>query len=139
MRILPRSRRRSRAPEPDAHIEGEAAHSWWSERDSIERKPNPKKRGKAASSAPQATSAPSGFEQYNTAESLFGRPALTPADAIAQAFAVLGVAPTANRDEIALAYRTKAKGLHPDIKGGDEAKMMELNQAYAILRTRRLV
>ena len=52
----------------------------------------------------------------------------------AVAFALLGVPVSADWKEITLAYRAKAKEFHPDQTGGDDAKMMEINQAYATLR-----
>lgn len=43
-------------------------------------------------------------------------------------FERLGVKPTASRIEIDIAYRERAKRLHPD-KGGDKKAMQELNKA----------
>ena len=43
-------------------------------------------------------------------------------------FERLGVAMTANKNEIETAYRERAKTLHPD-KGGDKAAMQALNKA----------
>ncbi len=44
-------------------------------------------------------------------------------------FAVLGVATTATLDEVRAARRRLAKELHPD-RGGDAARMQEVNQAF---------
>lgn len=41
---------------------------------------------------------------------------------------ILGVSPEASREEVAKAYRAKAKKAHPD-HGGNTAKMAELNRA----------
>ena len=43
-------------------------------------------------------------------------------------FERLGAKPTANRQDIDIAYRQRAKRLHPD-KGGDTEAMQELNKA----------
>lgn len=48
-------------------------------------------------------------------------------------YETLGVARTASRDEIKRAYRKGAKKAHPDRAGGSNAKMSELNRAYALL------
>jgi len=46
---------------------------------------------------------------------------------------ILGVARGASADDIKKAFRKKAHQLHPDKKGGDEAKFKELNEAYQAL------
>lgn len=48
---------------------------------------------------------------------------------------VLMVSPHADREVITVVYRHLAKRFHPDTQAsaGDEARMMELNEAYAIL------
>lgn len=46
---------------------------------------------------------------------------------------VLGVEKSASKDEIKKAFRKKAHELHPDKKGGDEAKFKEINEAYQVL------
>ena len=48
---------------------------------------------------------------------------------MADPFAVLGVAPTASLAEVRAARRRLAKELHPD-RGGDEARMREVNRAF---------
>ena len=51
-------------------------------------------------------------------------------------YEVLGVAKTANDDEIKKAYRSLAKKYHPDMNPGDkeaEMKFKEVNEAYAVL------
>src|ERR671918_1560363 len=51
-------------------------------------------------------------------------------------YSVLGVAKTANADEIAKAYRKLAKKLHPDLNPGDksaEEKFKKITAAYDIL------
>ena len=51
-------------------------------------------------------------------------------------YEVLGVANTANDDEIKKAYRSLAKKYHPDMNPGDkeaEVKFKEVNEAYAVL------
>jgi hypothetical protein len=50
------------------------------------------------------------------------------------ALAVLGVTIPTTREAIDKAYRSKAKGLHPDINPGGAAGMSELNSAYAIAK-----
>ena len=45
------------------------------------------------------------------------------------AYALLDVQPGASQTQIKRAYRQKARALHPD-KGGDEAAMKRLNEAY---------
>lgn len=49
-------------------------------------------------------------------------------------YTVLGVAPTADPDVIRAAYRVLAQRHHPDRNAsGDDATMVRLNQAYAVL------
>lgn len=51
-------------------------------------------------------------------------------------YEVLGISHTASEEEIKSAYRKLAKKYHPDLNGGSptaEAKMKEVNEAYAIL------
>jgi curved DNA-binding protein len=47
-------------------------------------------------------------------------------------YSVLGIAKSANQDDIKRAYRKLAMQHHPD-KGGDEAKFKEINEAYSVL------
>lgn len=63
-------------------------------------------------------------------EMFAGFMALPPPSAVRPWHAVLGVAPTAGRDEIEAAYRRLARERHPDA-GGSDAMMSELNVARA--------
>ena len=47
-------------------------------------------------------------------------------------YSILGVAKSANQDDIKRAYRKLAMQHHPD-KGGDEAKFKQINEAYSVL------
>ncbi len=47
-------------------------------------------------------------------------------------YEVLGIAKTANQDEIKKAFHKLAHKYHPD-KGGDEKKFKEINEAYQVL------
>ena len=135
VRALRRLRNRpAPAPASDAHVEGESAHAWWAERVSVKNKPNPKKRGPTANPPKPPESKQSGFQQYNTNESLYERNQPRAGNATAAAFKLLDVPLTADWKEITLAYRAKAKEFHPDRLGGDDTKMIEINQAYATLR-----
>lgn len=51
---------------------------------------------------------------------------------MAELYAVLGVGPDATQDEIKRAYRRKARELHPDT-GGDEEAFKQVTRAYQIL------
>jgi hypothetical protein len=46
----------------------------------------------------------------------------------------LGVSPSADVLELRTAYRARCKALHPDVHGGDPARMAQLNRAWEILR-----
>src|SRR5438477_389699 len=51
-------------------------------------------------------------------------------------YQILGVAKTANPDEIKKAFRKLARKYHPDVNPGDktaEAKFKEINEAYEVL------
>ncbi len=48
-------------------------------------------------------------------------------------FQILGVEPTASKDEVDKAYRSKAKEAHPD-KGGSDEQMILVNAAYEAIR-----
>lgn len=50
------------------------------------------------------------------------------------AYAVLGIDPAADSDEIEQAYRRLIKQHHPDRTGGDAARAAEINRAYRELR-----
>lgn len=54
-------------------------------------------------------------------------------DAVAAAFAVLGVAPTASPAALRTAYRRRVKAVHPD-QGGDPAAFRRVRDAYATAR-----
>jgi curved DNA-binding protein CbpA len=49
-------------------------------------------------------------------------------------FALLGVDDGVSEQELAAAFRQQAQRWHPDHEGGDEARMRELNDAYALAR-----
>lgn len=46
---------------------------------------------------------------------------------------VLGVAPTASRDEVRAAFRRLAAKYHPDRASGDAAKFMEISHAQTAM------
>lgn len=46
---------------------------------------------------------------------------------------ILGVKKTATQDEIKKAYRELCKKYHPDRTGGDDSKIKEINEAYAVI------
>lgn len=48
-------------------------------------------------------------------------------------YTVLGVKPTATKDEVTRAFRTKVFHAHPD-RGGTNAEMVKLNAAYEAIR-----
>lgn len=76
-----------------------------------------------------------GWREYfeETARSTSG--AATPADAEAEAYAVLGLQPGATADEIKAAHRELMKGLHPD-HGGSSYLAAKINEARdRLLRT----
>lgn len=53
-------------------------------------------------------------------------------------YRTLGVPPSANHEAIVLAYRTRAKILHPDVPGtGDASQFLELQAAYEVLGSRK--
>jgi DnaJ domain len=56
-------------------------------------------------------------------------------------YAVLGVAPTASAEEVARAYRAKAKEWHPDVRGTEDAlrRMAVINAAYEQIRNGKAV
>ncbi|MGH7237302.1 MAG: DnaJ domain-containing protein, partial [Candidatus Saccharimonadales bacterium] len=49
-------------------------------------------------------------------------------------YETLGVGKNASADEVKKAFRRKAIELHPDKRGGDEAKFKEVNEAYDVLK-----
>lgn len=49
------------------------------------------------------------------------------------AFGVLGISPGAGAQEVTRQFRLLAKQHHPD-RGGDEERMQEINEAYAVIR-----
>ena len=50
-------------------------------------------------------------------------------------YQILGVTPTASRNEIKAAYRDLVKRHHPDT-GGDESKILAINAAWEILKNK---
>lgn len=48
-------------------------------------------------------------------------------------YEILGVPKNASKDDIKKAFRKLAHKYHPDIKGGDETKFKEVNEAYGVL------
>lgn len=46
---------------------------------------------------------------------------------------ILGVSKTASQEEIKKAYRSLCKKYHPDKNNGDDTKIKEVNEAYAVL------
>jgi molecular chaperone DnaJ len=48
-------------------------------------------------------------------------------------YKILGVEKGASQEEIKKTFRQKAHEHHPDMKGGDEAKFKEVNEAYQVL------
>ena len=46
---------------------------------------------------------------------------------------VLGVKKNATQDEIKKSYRELCKKYHPDRTGGDDTKIKEINEAYAVI------
>jgi DnaJ-class molecular chaperone len=52
-------------------------------------------------------------------------------------YKVLGVDKNATDEDIKKAFRKKAHELHPDKKGGDEAKFKEVNEAYQVLSDKK--
>ena len=46
---------------------------------------------------------------------------------------ILGVSKNASQDEIKKSYRELCKKYHPDRTGGDDTKIKEINEAYAVL------
>lgn len=61
------------------------------------------------------------------------RPQAASGEALASAYGVLHLLPSAPPELVTVAYRTLAQLHHPD-RGGDAAVMVRLNQAVAILR-----
>ena len=52
-------------------------------------------------------------------------------------FAILGISPNANVDEIRSAYRRLAKEFHPDHYPGGSARFQDIQEAYTVLGNRR--
>ncbi len=52
-------------------------------------------------------------------------------------YEVLGITPTATLNEVKQAYRDAAKRCHPDL-GGDPAEMLQINEAYGVLKDESL-
>lgn len=49
-------------------------------------------------------------------------------------YQILGIAPDASHEEVASAYRQRAKDLHPDYHGADCGPFLDLQEAYEVLR-----
>lgn len=54
------------------------------------------------------------------------------------AYAVLGLTEKATDEEIAKAYKKLAMEYHPDKNGGDDTRMLALNEAYSLIKTPEL-
>lgn len=52
-------------------------------------------------------------------------------------FAILGISPNANLDEIRSAYRRLAKEFHPDHYSGSSARFRDIQEAYSVLGNSR--
>ena len=48
-------------------------------------------------------------------------------------FAILGISPSATKDEVRSAYRRLAKEFHPDHHSGGSARFREIQEAYSVL------
>jgi len=60
-----------------------------------------------------------------------------PSMALADAYAVLGLSPTASLEEVKKRYRSLARLFHPDAPGGYKEAMVLLNNAYDRIRGQR--
>lgn len=56
-----------------------------------------------------------------------------PGPSLAEAYRVLGLEPGADPEEVRVAYRERAKELHPDAESGDEEAFKRLTRAYETL------
>lgn len=54
----------------------------------------------------------------------------------AEAYRILGLDPDADAEAVRRAYRERAKAVHPDSEGGDEAEFKRVTDAYDRLRKR---
>jgi len=66
---------------------------------------------------------------FETPEIEFGPDPAEAVDPVGEAFAELGVAPTASQSEVRSAYRERVKQVHPD-HGGDEDEFKRVREAY---------
>ena len=137
-----KARRAARRAEDNVHLDGDE-HAWWAGRDGLDAGVPHGKRRKPPEPTPPSGRA---FTDYFTTASLYepaeGQEPRTPEDS---PYHFLGVPDTATWEEITAAHRRLAKLLHPDRlqdatddeRSESEARIRDLNVAYAELRRRR--